>query len=251
MHAPLTDKIAIVTGASRGIGRQIAETLAAHGAKVIVNYPFESEAEAAQQVVSAIKGARGEAAALQADVTQIAEIQAMFAATAKRYGGIDIVVSNAGGAAVMKPLAEITEEEYDRCTTLNARGNFFVLREAARTVRDGGRIIVIASSTTALAYAGSAVYGGAKAAAEHYVRVLAKELGPRQVTVNAVSPGLVDTETARQAGNNEERFALAMRTTPLGRLGLPSDIADVVAFVASDGARWITGQNLRVGGGVA
>lgn len=249
--AGLTDKVALVTGASRGIGRQIAETLAAQGARVAVNYPFASEAEAANAVVNVIAKANGAAFAIQADVRRVGDIETMFAAVRERFGGIDIVVSNAGGDATMKPLAETSEEEYDRCTSLNGRGNFFVLREAARTVRDGGRIVVIASSTTALAYAGSSVYGGAKAAAEMYARVLAKELGPRQITVNAVSPGLVDTEAARAAGNNEERYALAMRATPLGRLGRPDDIADVVAFLAGDGGRWITGQNLRVGGGVA
>lgn len=250
MHAPLADRVAIVTGSTRGIGRQIAETIAAHGARVVVNYPFEREAKAAEEVVNAIKAAGGEAIAVQADVTKIAEIEALFAKTQARFGGVDIVVSNAGGDAVIKPIIEVTEEEYDRATALNAKGNFFVLREAARTIRDNGRVVVIASSTTGMPYAGSAIYAGAKGAAELYARVLAKELGPRGVTVNAVSPGLVDTEASRAAGQVEERYAMAIRNTPLGRVGVPADIADVVAFVVSEEARWITGQNLRVGGGI-
>lgn len=250
MHTPLAGKAALVTGSSRGIGRQIAETLAARGARVIVNYPFEREAGAAAEVVGAIKAAGGEAIAVQADVTKIAEIEALFAATRKAFGAIDIVVSNAGGDVVMKPILEVTEDEFDRATALNAKAHFFVLRECARTITDNGRVIVIASSTTGMPYAGSAVYAGAKGAAELYARVLAKELGSRGVTVNAVSPGLVDTETSRAAGQVEERYALARRNTPLGRIGRPDDIADVVAFVASEDARWITGQNLRVGGGI-
>jgi 3-oxoacyl-[acyl-carrier protein] reductase len=250
MYQPLVGKIALVTGSSQGIGRQIAETLAARGAHVIVNYPYVSEASSAATVVAAIAAGGGSAVAVCADVTRIAEIRALFKQAIERFGAIDIVVSNAGGASVFKPIAEASEEDYDRTMALNAKANFFVLQEAAKTVRDNGRIVVIASTTVDLAFAGSAIYAGAKAAAATYARVLAKELGPRGITVNAVSPGLVDTVSMRAAGQVEERFAMAQRMTPLGRIGRPDDIADVIAFVVSEGARWVTAQNLRVGGGV-
>ena len=250
MPASLTGKVAIVTGSSRGIGREIAMTLAARGARFAVNYPCESEAAAAATVVATIEADGGSAVAVRADVTKVHEIEALFASTAAAFEGIDIVVSNAGGATTIKPIVEVTEAEYDAATALNAKGNFFVLREAARTVRDNGRIIVIGSSATAKPYAGSSIYAGAKGAAELHARVLAREIGSRGITVNAVSPGLIDTDGARDASQAEERFAMAIRMTPLGRIGRPDDIADVVAFVASEDARWITGQNLRVGGGI-
>lgn len=252
MSANLSGRVAIVTGASRGIGRHIAETLALRGASVVVNYPFEREADAAAEVVASIEqlGGVGRVRAVQADVTRIDEIETLFAIATQAFGGIDIVVSNAGGDTVFAPIADTEEADYDRGTRLNAKAHFFVLREAARTVRDEGRIIVIASSTILSPYPGSAIYAGAKAAAETYARTLAKELGARQITVNSISPGLVDTEAARMMGNMDARIEMATRMSPLGRVGYPEDIADVVAFVASEEARWITAQNLRVGGGI-
>lgn len=250
MHQSLTDKVALVTGSSQGIGRRIAETLAARGARVVVNYPFDGEASSAADVVAAIEAGGGSAVAVRADVTRLAQIRALFVQTVNLFGAIDIVVSNAGGSSEFKPIAQAGEEEYDRTMELNAKAHFFVLQEAAKTVRDGGRIVVIASTTTDLAFAGSAIYAGAKAAAVTYARVLAKELGPRGITVNAISPGLVDTAAMRAAGHVEERLAMAKRMTPLGRVGRAEDIAAVVAFVVSEEARWVTAQNLRVGGGV-
>lgn len=246
----LTGKVAIVTGSSRGIGRAVAERLASRGAEVVVNYPFDDEAELAASVVDAIRLEGGQAIAVRADVTRVAEIEALFAAAAARYGGIDIVVSNAGGAAPIKPIAGVSDAEYDAATAINARANFFVLREAARRLRDGGRVVVITSATVLTPYAGTAIYAGAKAASEVYARVLAKELGPRGITVNALAPGPIDTAMAREAGSTQDRFTAAIAMTPLGRLGTPEDIALVVAFIVSDGARWITGQHLRVGGGI-
>jgi 3-oxoacyl-[acyl-carrier protein] reductase len=249
MTQPLQDRIAIVTGSSRGIGRAIALALAAKGSNVVVNYPQDSEAEAAEGVVAEVRACGARGLCVRADVTRTAEIRGLFERTQEEFGGVDIVVSNAGGAARITPIAEVTEAEYDATTALNAKAHFFVLQEAARRLRNEGRVVVIASSTTAMPYAGSATYAGAKAAAELYARVLAKELGPRGVTVNAVSPGPIPTEAARAAGVLE-RFDAARKITPLGRLGEPEDVADVVAFLATHEARWITGQNLRVGGGI-
>jgi len=247
--AQLKNKTAIVTGSSQGIGRAIACALAAQGANVVVNYPFDTDATHAAEVMDRVNSRGGSALCVRADVTLREEIRALFDQAVNTYGNVDIVVSNAGGATLLKPIADVTEAEYDATTALNAKAHFFVLQEAARRLRNDGRIILIASSTTAIPYAGSATYAGAKAAAELYVRVLAKEVGARGITVNAVSPGPILTDAARSAGALE-RFDAAVKMTPLGRLGEPEDIADVVAFLATHEARWITGQNIRAGGGI-
>lgn len=245
----LAHKTAIVTGSSQGIGRAIACALAARGANIIVNYPFHPDAERASEVAERVHSLGGHALCVRADVTRLDEIRSIFEHAEAKFGGTDIVVSNAGGAARLNAIAEVTEAEYDAATTLNAKAHFFVLQEAARRLRNDGRIVVIASSTTAMPYAGSATYAGAKAAAELYVRVLAKEVGARGITVNAVSPGPILTEVARAAGALD-RFDAAVKITPLGRLGEPEDVADVVAFLATHEARWLTGQNIRAGGGL-
>ncbi len=243
-------KVAIVTGSSRGLGRRIAELLGASGAAVVVNYADVSESPAAADTVATIEALGGRALAVRADVTRIAQIERLFDAATTTFGGLDIVVSNAGAAAAIKPLVGVTEAEYDAATAINAKANFFVLREAARKVRDNGRIVVITSTTVVTPFAGTAIYAGAKAASEVYARVLARELGGRGITVNAIAPGPIDTTTSRAAGSTEVRFAAAINMTPLGRLGTVDDIAQVAAFIASDRARWITGQHLRIGGGV-
>jgi 3-oxoacyl-[acyl-carrier protein] reductase len=179
----------------------------------------------------------------------VEEIWTLFERSEAKFGTPDIVVSNAGGLVNLKPIAEVTEAEYDAMTALNGKAHFFVLREAARRLRDNGRIVVIATSTTAMPFIGSATYAGAKAAAELYARVLAKEVGSRGITVNAVSPGPILTPGALDGGTLE-RFDVARKMTPLGRLGEPEDVADVVAFLATHAARWITGQNIRAGGGI-
>lgn len=248
--AALAGKVAIVTGSSRGLGRCIAELIGSMGASVIINYAADGEAAAAAEAVADIVTSGGSAVAVQADVTSIAQIELLYAAAERHFGGVDIVVSNAGAAAAIKPLVGVTEAEYDAATAINAKANFFVLREAARKVRDGGRIVVITSTTVVTPFAGTAIYAGAKAASEVYARVLARELGDRGITVNAIAPGPIDTTTSRAAGSTEIRFAAAINMTPLGRLGTVDDIAQVAAFIVSDRARWITGQHLRIGGGV-
>lgn len=245
----LHGKVALITGASRGIGRAIALALAKEGASVVVNYKDESEAALAGAVVGEVERLGGKAIAIRADVTQVSAIRALFA-DAERFGGhLDIVVSNAAGDAVIRPLADTTEADYDRVMALNARGQFFVLQEAARRVTAGGRVVVISSSSVVMPYPGTASYGGAKRAAELYALVLASELGPRRITVNVVAPGPTDTETFR-GQNPPERVKYVESVTPLGRLGQSQDIADVVAFLASDEARWITRQIVQAGGGI-
>jgi len=243
----LQGKVALVTGASQGIGRAAAIALSRLGASVIVNY--NREADSARALVAQLESEGHPALALQSDVRQVESIRALFKRATAAFDGLDIVVSNAGAQVPSHPIAEVSEDEFDSGFSLNGRSHFFVMQTAARILRDGGRVILTSSSTTAAPFPGSAVYAGAKAAAEIYVRVLAKELGSRGITVNAVSPGLTDTAQMR-AGVSQERMDAVIRTTPLGRSGLPEDIADVIAFLATDEARWITGQNIRVGGGI-
>lgn len=240
----LTGKIAIVTGASRGIGRAIAERLAADGASVVINYA--RSADEAQEVVKAIEEKGSKAVALQANMSQIADIRRLFQETVDRFGGLDILVNNAG-VAIYKPMVEATEEDFDKTFALNARGTFFCLQEAARRMTQGGRIVNISTGGTAMGSPGSSFYTGSKAAVEQFSKALSKEIGDRGITVNVVSPGFTDTE---MLANNPQFKEMGTKMSPLGRLGQPQDIADVVAFLASEQGRWITGQNIQAGGGV-
>lgn len=241
---------AVITGAATGIGRATALDLARAGAHVVVNCKDESQRAMAMQVVGEIARFGGVAHAVVADMRDALAIQHLFAESLRLLGGIDIVVSNAAGDAVIKPIAETSEDDYDSVMALNAKGQFFVLQEAARCIADNGRIIVLSSSTVLAPYPGSASYSGAKRAAEIYAQVLAAELGERNVTVNVVSPGPTNTP-AMQAQNSDARKAQVVAMTPLGRLGEPDDIADVIGFLVSDAGRWVTRQIVQVGGGIA
>lgn len=243
MHS-LAGKTALITGASRGIGRAIAAQLAAAGAAAAINYA--RSAESAHRLAAEIQQAGGRAIAIQADCSRVDEIRRLFAAVVDQLGAVDIVVNNAAVAAYM-PIAEASEEDFDRIFHLNARGAFFVLQEAARSVRDEGRIINISTGATLACPEGSAIYSGSKAALEVFTRVLARELAPRRITVNTVSPGITETDMMNGIAGLRE---FAMANTPLGRVGEPDDIAAVVAFLASAQARWITGQNIQVSGGL-
>lgn len=242
MSTSLSGKVAIVTGSSRGTGRAIAERLAADGAAVVVNYVRGEQA--AQEVVSAIRQRGGQAAAIHADVSQPAEVRRLFAEARGAFGSLDIVVANAG-VAVVKSIAESTEEEFDHVFGANAKGVFFTLQEAARQVRDGGRIVVVSTGGTRMLMTGTGLYLGSKGAAEQFVRVLSRELGPRNITVNALSPGFTDTDLLPDRDR-----AVAAGMSPFARIGEPAEVASVAAFLASDDARWVTGQNIGAGGGV-
>ncbi|MER9230974.1 SDR family oxidoreductase [Mesorhizobium sp. M0622] len=243
MHRPLEGKTALVTGSSRGIGRAIAEGLAAKGAAVVVNYVGNEKA--AWEVVASIEGNGGKAVAVQADVSSIPDIRRLFDESERQVGAIDIVVANVG-VAVIKPLVEATEADFDHVFGANAKGTFFTLQEAARRVRDGGRIIAVSTGGTRMFFTQTALYLGSKGAVEQFVRVLPRELGPRAVTVNALSPGFTDTDLLP-----ERDRAIAAGMSPFGRIGAPRDVADVAVFLASDEARWLTGENIQAGGGVA
>jgi 3-oxoacyl-[acyl-carrier protein] reductase len=233
----LTGKTAIITGSTQGIGRAIAERLARDGAKVVVNYRPGSS-EKAETVVAAINGNGGRAIALEADVTKLDSIKEFFRQAVEQTGKPDILVNNAG-AGILKPLAETTEADFDSMFGLNAKGTLFCMQQAAAHLNDGGRIVNISSSTTMFPFEGAYVYAGSKAAVKMFTEVGALELGKRGITVNTVIPGM--TETAMTEGLPDEVKKQAAATSPFNRLGKPEDIADTVAFLASDDARWITG----------
>jgi len=241
----LTGKTALVTGAATGIGHAIALALAAAGATVVVNHNHTGEA--ADKVVAEIEAAGGTAAAIAADVSSGTEYQAMVEQMLAVYGGWNILVSNAA-VAITKPFAELTEAEFDLSYAVNVKGVFHGMKLAWQHLADGGRIITISSATTGLMLPGYSLYDSTKGAIEQFTRILAKEFGPRRIKVNAISPGATETETYR-TGKSAEFLASLEAMSAFGRLGRPAEIADVVAFVASDTARWITAQVIRVNGG--
>ena len=242
--ASLKGKVAVVTGASRGIGRGIAERLAADGATVVVNYT--KSAGEAEKVVSGIKSRGGAALAVQADISSVNDIRRLFQEAKKAYGRLDILINNAG-IFWAKPILETTEEEYDRMFAVNAKGQFFALQEAAKHMPEGGRIVNISTGGTKLAFPGISVYGGAKSALEFFTKVAAKELGAKNITVNTVSPGYTETDML----SDPQFRTIGVQASPLGRLGTPADIAHVVSFLVSDDAGWVTGDTIQAGGGVA
>lgn len=240
----LTEKVAIVTGSSNGIGRAIAERLAQEGATIVVNYG--KSADKAKAVVAGIESKGGTAVAVQADMSKIADVRRLVRETVQRFGRLDILVNNAG-MFMFKHLAETTEEEFDRMFALNTKGPYFALQEAAKVIKEGGRIVNISTDGTHIGFAGATAYLGSKGALEQFTKGLAHELAPKGITVNTVSPGY--TETAMLPADPTFR-QIGEQASPLKRLGAPKDIADVVAFVVSEEARWLTGQNIHTGGGV-
>jgi 3-oxoacyl-[acyl-carrier protein] reductase len=243
----LAGKTALVTGAATGIGKAIAGALAAGGARVVVNHPHTPEPAAA--VVADIAAAGGVALAIAADISNRAQYQAMVEQLLGEYGRWDVLVNNAA-VAVTKPFPQLTEAEFDQSFAVNVKGVFHGLQLAWEHLADGGRIITISSSTTALMLPGYGVYDATKGAVEQFTHILAKEFGPRGITVNAVSPGATETETYR-LGKSEQFLASLEAMSAFGRLGRPAEIAAVVAFLASDAAGWVTAQNIRVNGGTA
>ena len=241
----LSGKIALVTGASRGIGRAIAERLSRDGASVAINYV--RNLDKAEEVFTEITSAGGTAFTIQADVCRIDGIQQLFEKTLEHFGRLDILVNNAG-IRISPTVADLQEEEFDRLFAINVKGPFFACQQAAHQISDGGRIINISSAVTQMMLSGHSIYAASKAAVDQLTRVFAKEVGGRQVTVNAVAPGPVDTELL-QEGKTEEQIQQMAQMAAFGRLGKVEDIADAVAFLASDDARWITGQVIHVNGG--
>ncbi|MBV8522232.1 MAG: SDR family oxidoreductase [Acetobacteraceae bacterium] len=239
----LAGRRALVTGASRGIGKAIAQLLADRGASVAVNY--RSNRNAAQETVAAIEKAGGEAIAVAGDVSRTADIRRMFEEAEAALGELDIVVANAG-IALRRPAVDVTEEDFDAVFGTNARGAFFTMQEGARRVRDCGRIIAISAAGTRLFLPGMSLYLGSKGALEQFVRVFSRELAKRNVTVNAILPGFTRTEMM-----SAEAAEYGASLSPFKRVGSALEVAEAVAFLPSERAQWITGQNLGAGGGVS
>jgi 3-oxoacyl-[acyl-carrier protein] reductase len=246
--ANLTDRAAVVTGGSRGIGRAIVERLAIDQAGVVFGYA--TNAAAAAEVERTVTAIGGTAHGVKVDLAEPAGVRRLLDEAAERLGGLDILVNNAAAAHRPALITEVSEDEYDRLMAVNAKAVFLAVRYAALHMRDGGRIVNLSTLNTVRTSPGTAVYAASKAAVEQFTAVAARELGPRGITVNTVSPGATDTDLLRST-NSEEGLAAAVRMTPLGRLGRPADIADVVAFLAGPDARWVTGQNIHVDGGLS
>ncbi|WPB57731.1 SDR family oxidoreductase [Xylophilus sp. GOD-11R] len=245
--SPTDTRVAIVTGASRGIGAAIATRLAADGFAVVVNYA--GNADAARDVVRQIESAGGRALAVRADVADAAAVAALFAAATDAFGGVDVLVNNAG-VMQLATLADTDDDAFDRMVAINLKGSFNTLRQAARSLRDGGRIVNLSTTVLALLQPTYGVYAATKAGVEALTSILAKEMRGRHITVNAVAPGPTATDLFL-TGKSPELVERLSQAAPLQRLGQPDDIASVVSFLAGPDAAWVNGQTLRANGGIA
>lgn len=244
----LKGKVAVVTGASKGIGAAIAKALATEGASVVVNYA--SSKQGADAVVAEIEKAGGKAVAVKGDVSKAAEAKAIVDAAIKHFERLDVLVNNSG-VYEFKPLEDITEEHFRQEFDVNVLGLLLTTQAAAKHLGEGGSIVNIGSLVTRISPPASAVYTGTKGAVDAITGVLARELGPRKIRVNTVSPGMVETEGTHAAGFIGSEFAAnAAAQTPLGRIGQPQDIASIVTFLASDDSHWLTGEQLYASGGM-
>lgn len=245
----LKNKVAIVTGASKGIGAGIAKSLAAEGAAVVVNYA--SSKQDADRVVAEITGQGGKAVALQGDVSKAPDVQRLFAETKRTFGKLDVLVNNAG-VYQFAALGEITEEQFHRQFNTNVLGLLLVTQEALKLFGpEGGSVINIGSTASRLTPATTVVYTATKGAVDAVTHVLAKELGPKKIRVNSINPGMVETEGVRDAGFLGSDFQKQLEAqTPLGRIAQPADIAPVAVFLASADSAWLTGETVLASGGL-
>ncbi|MDY0904782.1 SDR family oxidoreductase [Pedobacter sp. CFBP9032] len=239
-------KVALITGAATGIGRAIAIRLAKDGIAIAINYI--GDPTLANEVVKEIRDADGTAVAFEANVGAVPEIINLFDQVINEFGGIDIVVANAGIAKMGIPIAEVTEEDFDRINAVNYKGTYFVLQQAAKHVRNGGRIIQISSSSSLYPAAGLGIYAPSKAAGKVLTEILAQELGTRQISVNSVFPGPTRTPLMEKEASKEELERIG-QSMNLGRMGEPEDIAGVVAFLAGPEGSWVNGQQIIANGG--
>lgn len=240
----LNGKVAIVTGSSRGIGRAIAERLGHDGAAVVVTY--HTNRDKAAEVVKGIKTSGADAIAIQADMRDLTDVRRLFRETLDRFGKVDILINNAAGFNIFKPTAEMTEEEYDSMFLIT-RGVYFALQEAAKHLSNEGCLVSISTGATAMPIPAGGAYAGSKAAIEQFSMALAKEVGARGITVNTIRPGVTRTDGLVL---DQAQVDQLLAQTPMGRLGHPTDVADAVAMLVSDDARWVTGQNIAASGGI-
>ena len=244
----LNNKVAVITGSARGLGKAIAERYAALGADVVINYSRDKAS--ADEVVSNITAMGARVIAVQADVSKVAEIEKLFAAAKEAFGKIDIVVANAGIEMVETPVTDFTEEQFDRLFAINTKGTYFTLQQAAKQIEDKGRIIYIASSTTSFPVPGMAVYGGSKTTPRYLVDILSKEIGHRGVTVNSIIPFAVDhSGIFAEEGSYPRLRQQLLDSCPMGRLAEVEDVANVAEFFASELSSFVNGQHLLVNGG--
>jgi 3-oxoacyl-[acyl-carrier protein] reductase len=248
-NGKLNGKVAVVTGASKGIGAEIAKELAAHGASVVVNY--SAAKSDADKIVDEITKSDGKAVAVQANVTKKSEVQRLLADAKKAFGKIDILVNNAGVYEFV-PLEDVTEQQFHRLFDTNVLGMILVTQEALKHFNpNGGSIINLGSLASSLTPPTAVVYNATKGAVDAITRTLAKELGPRKIRVNSINPGMVVTEGSVAGGFTEGEFRKMFESqAPLGRVGQPDDIAPAVVFFASDDSKWVTGETLRIAGGL-
>lgn len=244
----LKNKVALITGSSRGLGKAIAERYAALGANIVVNYAGNKAA--ADEVVSNIKAMGVKVISVQADMSKVADIERLFAEAKKAFGKIDIVVANAGIEMVETPVTEFTEEQFDRLFTLNTKGAYFTMQQAAKCVENNGRIIYIASSTTAFPVKGMAVYGGSKTTPRYMVNVLSQEIGHKGITVNSIIPYAVDhSGIFTDPKSYPELRKSLLESCPMGRMAEVEDVANAAEFFASDLSSFVNGQHLLINGG--
>src|SRR5665213_310674 len=244
----LKNKVALITGSARGLGKAIAERYADLGADIVINY--SKEKASADEVIKNIASKGVKVLAVQADISKVAEISRLFAEAKKTFGKIDIVVANAGIEMVEVPVTEFTEEQFDRLFSINTKGTYFTMQQAARNIEDDGRIIYIASSTTSFPVPGMAVYGGSKTTPRYLVDILSKEIGHRGVTVNSIIPFAVDhSGIFSDPGSYPELRKQLLDSNPMRRLAEAEDVANVAEFFASYLSSFVSGQHLLVNGG--
>ena len=244
----LQNKTALITGSARGLGKAIAERYASLGANIIINY--SRDITSAEETVSNIKAMGVKVIAVQADVSKVADIERLFSEAKNAFGKIDIVVANAGIEMVETPVTQFTEEQFDRLFSINTKGAYFTMQQAAKNVEDNGRIIYVASSTTVFPVPGMAVYGGSKTTPRYMVDVLSKEIGHRGVTVNTIIPFAVDhSGIFAEADSYPELRKSLIDSCPMGRLAEVEDVANAAEFFASDLSSFVNGQHLLINGG--
>ena len=244
---PLTGKVAIVSGARNNLGRAFSIKLASMGADVVVHYHREETLDQAQETARLVEAEGARVALTVGDLGQVDNVRRMYDTAEEAFGGVDIVLNNAG-AIIKKPMVDFTDEEFERLNAINNRGLFYSLREASSRVREGGRIINTGTSLLGGAAPGYTIYSGTKAPVEEYTRMLAKELGPKRITVNTIAPGPVDTPFFH-GQETEQSAAYAARLSTEQRLGVVADIVPLVGFIADPASQWVNGQTVWINGG--